>query len=60
MTGTVTRDGQMIDLSAKERSVFEALLSASPGGLSTAPACALPRMRSRRTAGPGSHSGLLL
>ena len=34
VTGTVTRDGQTIDLSAKERSVLEALLRAAPGGLS--------------------------
>ncbi|HTX06974.1 MAG TPA: response regulator transcription factor [Solirubrobacteraceae bacterium] len=34
ITGVVTRDGQTIDLSAKERSVLEALLRAAPGGLS--------------------------
>ena len=34
LTGTVTRDGRPIDLTAKERAVLEALLRASPGGLS--------------------------
>jgi len=34
LTGTVTRDGRTIDLTAKERAVLEALLKASPGGLS--------------------------
>jgi DNA-binding response OmpR family regulator len=34
LTGTVTRDGQPIDLSAKERAVLEALLRAAPRGLS--------------------------
>ena len=34
LTGTVTRDGQTITLSAKERAVLEALLKASPGALS--------------------------
>ncbi len=34
LTGTATRDGHTIDLSAKERAVLEALLRASPGGLS--------------------------
>jgi DNA-binding response OmpR family regulator len=34
ITGTVTRDGRPIDLSLKERAVLEALLRASPGGLS--------------------------
>jgi DNA-binding response OmpR family regulator len=34
LTGTVTRDGQTIELSAKERAVLEALLKASPGALS--------------------------
>jgi DNA-binding response OmpR family regulator len=34
LTGAVTRDGRAIDLSAKERAVLEALLRASPGGLS--------------------------
>jgi DNA-binding response OmpR family regulator len=33
-TGTVTRDGCRIDVSAKERSVLEALLRASPSALS--------------------------
>ncbi len=33
-TGTVTRDGQTIELSSKERAVLEALLKASPGALS--------------------------
>lgn len=33
LTGTVSRDGRAIDLTAKERSVLEALLKASPGGL---------------------------
>lgn len=35
LTGTVTRDGNPISLTAKERAVLEALLRASPGGLST-------------------------
>jgi DNA-binding response OmpR family regulator len=34
LTGSVTRDGRTIDLTAKERAVLEALLSAMPGGLS--------------------------
>ena len=34
LTGTVTRDGRRIGLSAKERAVLEALLTASPGALS--------------------------
>src|ERR1035437_383763 len=34
LTGAVTRGGRAIDLSAKERAVLEALLRASPGGLS--------------------------
>jgi DNA-binding response OmpR family regulator len=34
LTGTVTRDGLPIDLTAKERAVLEALLRASPGALS--------------------------
>lgn len=34
LTGTVTRDGQPIRLSTKERAVLEALLQASPGALS--------------------------
>jgi DNA-binding response OmpR family regulator len=34
LTGIVTRDGQAIDLTAKERAVLEALLKASPGALS--------------------------
>ena len=33
LTGTVTRDGRGIDLTTKERAVLEALLAASPGGL---------------------------
>jgi DNA-binding response OmpR family regulator len=33
-TGTVTRDGHTIDLTAKERAVLEALLRAMPGALS--------------------------
>ena len=33
-TGTVTRDGRPIDITAKERAVLEALLKASPGALS--------------------------
>ena len=32
LTGTVTRDGQNIELTLKERAVLEALLRASPGG----------------------------
>jgi DNA-binding response OmpR family regulator len=35
MSGTVTRDGRAIRLTAKERAVLEALLKASPGALST-------------------------
>jgi DNA-binding response OmpR family regulator len=35
LTGTVTRDGRTIELSPKERAVLEALLTASPGALST-------------------------
>ena len=34
LTGTVTRDGRTIDLTAKERAVLEALLRAMPGALS--------------------------
>jgi DNA-binding response OmpR family regulator len=34
LTGTVTRDGQRIELSNKERAVLEALLQASPAALS--------------------------
>ena len=34
LTGIVTREGQAIDLTAKERAVLEALLKASPGALS--------------------------
>lgn len=34
LTGTVTREGQTIDLTVKERAVLEALLGAMPGGLS--------------------------
>jgi DNA-binding response OmpR family regulator len=34
LTGTVTRDGRAIQISAKERAVLEALLKASPGALS--------------------------
>jgi DNA-binding response OmpR family regulator len=34
LTGTVTRDGRAVDLTAKERAVLEALLKASPGALS--------------------------
>jgi DNA-binding response OmpR family regulator len=34
LTAAVTRDGRTIELSAKERAVLEALLRASPGGLS--------------------------
>jgi DNA-binding response OmpR family regulator len=34
LTGTVTRDGEAITLSNKERAVLEALLKASPGALS--------------------------
>ena len=33
LTGTVTRDGATIELTAKERAVLEALLTASPGAL---------------------------
>jgi DNA-binding response OmpR family regulator len=33
LTGSVTRDGRPINLRAKERGVLEALLNASPGGL---------------------------
>jgi DNA-binding response OmpR family regulator len=33
-TGTVTRDGRPIEITAKERAVLEALLKASPGALS--------------------------
>jgi DNA-binding response OmpR family regulator len=33
LTGTVTRDGHTIPLTAKERAVLEALLTASPAGL---------------------------
>jgi DNA-binding response OmpR family regulator len=35
LTGTVTRDGRAIDLTAKERAVLEALLKANPDALST-------------------------
>jgi DNA-binding response OmpR family regulator len=35
LTGTVTRDGQAIRLTTKERAVLEALLKASPAALST-------------------------
>ena len=35
LTGTVTRDEQTIPLTAKERAVLEALLTASPAGLTT-------------------------
>jgi DNA-binding response OmpR family regulator len=34
LTGAVTRDGQAIELTAKEHAVLEALLKASPGALS--------------------------
>jgi DNA-binding response OmpR family regulator len=34
LTGTVTRDGRMIELTNKERAVLEALLKASPAALS--------------------------
>jgi DNA-binding response OmpR family regulator len=34
LTGTVKRDGQTIELTAKERAVLEALLKSSPGALS--------------------------
>ncbi len=34
LTGTVTREGQTIEVTAKERAVLEALLKASPGALS--------------------------
>jgi DNA-binding response OmpR family regulator len=34
LAGTVTRDGRAVDLTAKERAVLEALLKASPAGLS--------------------------
>jgi DNA-binding response OmpR family regulator len=34
VTGTVTRDGLTVEVSAKERAVLEALLNASPGALS--------------------------
>ena len=34
LTGAVTRDGRVIDVTAKERAVLEALLRAMPGGLS--------------------------
>ena len=34
LTGTVTRDGQTIELTPKERALLEALLKASPGALS--------------------------
>jgi len=34
LTGAVTREGQTIELSRKERAVLEALLKASPGALS--------------------------
>ena len=34
LTGTVTRDGRAIQISAKERAVLEALLKASPSALS--------------------------
>jgi DNA-binding response OmpR family regulator len=33
LTGLVSRDGRSIDLTRKERGVLEALLRASPGGL---------------------------
>jgi len=33
LTGTVTRDGRTIELTIKERAILEALLRASPGGL---------------------------
>jgi DNA-binding response OmpR family regulator len=33
LTGTVTRDGRTIELTAKEHAVLEALLKASPGAL---------------------------
>jgi DNA-binding response OmpR family regulator len=35
LTGTITRHGRTIELTAKERAVLEALLRASPGPLST-------------------------
>ena len=35
VSGTVTRDGRVIDVSRKERAVLEALLTASPDALST-------------------------
>jgi DNA-binding response OmpR family regulator len=35
LTGTVTRDGRAIELSAKERAALEALLKASPGALTS-------------------------
>ena len=35
LTGTITRQGRTIKLSAKERAVLEALLKASPAALST-------------------------
>ncbi len=35
LTGTITRQGQTIKLTAKERAVLEALLTASPAALST-------------------------
>lgn len=34
LAGTVTRDGRVIDVTAKERAVLEALLRAGPGALS--------------------------
>jgi len=34
LNGTVTRDGRVIDVTVKERAVLEALLRATPGGLS--------------------------
>ena len=34
LTGIVTRDGRVIDLTAKERAVLEVLIKASPNGLS--------------------------
>ena len=34
LTGTVTRNGRPVQLTAKERAVLEALLKASPGALS--------------------------
>jgi DNA-binding response OmpR family regulator len=34
LTGTITRDGRAVDLTAKERGVLEALLRAMPGALS--------------------------